>query len=75
MSLSQIPYLAPFEPEDASARIHTCRHRAEELRTIAEDVVDDDCRLTLLRLAQSYDRMACDAEVAARRSERTLRLA
>ena len=75
MSMSHTPYLAPFTTGDAGARVKTCRHRAEELRAIADDVTDDDCRVTLLRLAQSYERLASDVEIAARSTERSLRLA
>jgi hypothetical protein len=66
MSVSHIPYLAPFKSGDARARIRMCRQRADELRLIADDVMDDNCRVTLLRLAQSYERMAGNVEMASR---------
>jgi hypothetical protein len=38
------------------------RFRAKEMRTVAEDMKDENCRLTALRLAADYERMAKHAE-------------
>jgi hypothetical protein len=38
------------------------RFRAEELRTVADDMQDESCKRTTYRLAADYDRMACNAE-------------
>ena len=34
------------------------QHKAEELRAVAEDVILSETRLTLLKLAETYERMA-----------------
>ena len=34
------------------------RARAEEMRTLAEDVTDEESRKTMLRIAQDYERLA-----------------
>jgi len=47
---------------DGHSRAEAYRRRAEELRTIAEDIRDANCRATLLRLAISYEDMARSAE-------------
>ena len=57
MSSTQRPLVRPMKTGDAAERIEAYR-RAKELRVIAEDTIDEDCRVTLLRLAQSYDHMA-----------------
>jgi len=41
------------------------RSRAEELRTVADDMRDEYCRQTTYRLADDYDRMADHAEARA----------
>lgn len=43
---------------DRMARSRRYRQRAEELRTISEEVVLKETCLTLLSLAESYDQMA-----------------
>lgn len=48
------------------------RHHAEELRLIAENVVDPRSKETLLRLAEEYDRMAESREHIAK-AERALK--
>jgi len=42
------------------------RSRAEELRTIADDMRDEYCKRTTYRLADGYDRMADHAEARAK---------
>jgi hypothetical protein len=39
------------------------RARAEEMRSAAEDMRDASCRLTALKIAEDYDRMAKHAEL------------
>lgn len=43
---------------DRQTRICQFRHRAEELRAICEDVILQDTKLMLHRLADTYERMA-----------------
>ena len=43
---------------DRQARIAQYRDKADELRAIAEDVILDQTRATLCRLAESYERLA-----------------
>lgn len=43
-------------------RARRYRQRAEELRTIAEEVFLKETCLTLISLAESYDQMACVME-------------
>jgi hypothetical protein len=45
-------------PDDREARIAQFRDKAEELRAIAEDVILDETKSTLLNLAESYVQMA-----------------
>jgi hypothetical protein len=54
-----------FGSGDAAERIRLYRARAEELRTIAEDLMVDENRRVLVRLAESYERMARGIESAA----------
>ena len=44
--------------EDRTARARRYRQRAEELRSISEEVILKETYLTLLSLAESYDQMA-----------------
>jgi hypothetical protein len=53
-----------LESGDAAERIGLYRARAEELRTIAEDLMVEENRRVLLRLAESYERMARGLESA-----------
>ncbi|GEM_PF-3829243 len=66
--------VAPVSGGDLNQRISTCLSRAEELRLISEDVRDEDCRLTLLRLAIGYECAAASLKtgqaVRARASDR-----
>jgi hypothetical protein len=45
-------------PSDRMARARRYRQRAEELRSISEEVILKETCLTLLSLAESYDQMA-----------------
>ena len=38
------------------------RYRAEEIRTLAEEISDETSRLMMLRIAIDYDRLAVRAE-------------
>jgi hypothetical protein len=44
--------------EDRQGRIPQFESKAEELRAVAEDVILSETRLTLLKLAETYERMA-----------------
>ena len=44
--------------EDRDTKIKLCCTKAEELRTVAEEMVLHETRQTLLQLALSYERMA-----------------
>ena len=48
----------PIRVEDRMARARRYRQRAEELRSISEEVILKETCLTLLSLAESYDQMA-----------------
>lgn len=50
--------IAPCEKGSSNYRVKRYRERAEELRAIAEDLKTDDCRDTLIRLADTYEQMA-----------------
>jgi len=52
--------LAKGPPE---ARARTYRLRAEELRTIADDIHSEECCLMLLALAEGYESLATKAEI------------
>ena len=43
---------------NAAAGIREYHHRALEIRTIAAGIVDADCRRSLLRMAEDYERRA-----------------
>lgn len=47
-------------------RIGQFENKAEELRAVAEDVILNETRLTLLKLADTYDRMAAGLRGSAR---------
>jgi len=53
--------ILPCEKGSSAYRVKRYRERAEELRTIAEDLSQDECQQTLLRLAKSYEQMATQA--------------
>jgi hypothetical protein len=64
------PYaIIPFSKGTSSYRIKRYMDRAEDLRTIASEICDPDCREILLGLATSYEHMAeadqCRATAAA----------
>ena len=69
--IRQEPILAalrrPRRPQarDPQARAAHYRDKAEELRAIAEDVILEQTRATLWRLAESYERMAAALQAAA----------
>jgi hypothetical protein len=72
--IRQEPVLAALRhprsrPEDRQGRIVQFRQKAEELRTISDDVILPETRLTLLSLAQSYEHMAQVLEDPASRPE------
>ncbi|HEX3431899.1 MAG TPA: hypothetical protein VHT03_13545 [Rhizomicrobium sp.] len=55
------------DAETRAARARRYRHRAEELRSISEEVILKETCLTLLSLAESYDQMASVMEKMANR--------
>jgi hypothetical protein len=55
--LAALRYPRP-RPEDRQGRIVQFRQKAEELRTISDDIILSETRSTLLSLAQSYEHMA-----------------
>ena len=56
------PYsIMPCDKGSSSYRVKRYRERAEELRTIADDLLHRECQQTLLRLASSYDDLATQA--------------
>lgn len=50
--------VAPFSNGTAAYRVKRYLDRAEELRAIACDICDEECRRNLLGLADSYEKMA-----------------
>ena len=50
--------ILPCDKGSMNYRVKRYRERAEELRAIAADLISQDCRDTLVRLANSYDQMA-----------------
>ena len=69
--IRQEPILAalrrPRMPQaaDPQGRAAQYRDKAEELRAIAEDVILEQTRATLRRLAESYERMAAALQATA----------
>lgn len=57
---------------DSAGRIRLYRERAEELRTIAEDLMVEENRRVLVRLSESYERMARGLESAAELAARAV---
>ena len=56
------PYsIQPCARGSSAYRIKRYRERAEELRTIADDLLHGECQETLLRIASSYEDMALQA--------------
>jgi len=53
-----------FADRAAGLRVQTYRQRADELRALAGDALAEENRRVLLRLAESYDRMARSLENA-----------
>ena len=53
--------VTPCDRGSSSYRVKRYRQRAEELRTIAEDLKTDGARETLIRIAESYEQMAVQA--------------
>jgi hypothetical protein len=59
------PYaVVPYTDGPIAYRIKRYRQRAETLKTIAEEIVAEPVRDTLLRIANTYERMAQDAASA-----------
>jgi hypothetical protein len=53
------PYaIVPCDRGSPNYRVKRYRERAEELRTIADDLMHRECQDMLTRLANSYDAMA-----------------
>jgi len=53
--------IAPCDKFSSNYRVKRYRERAEELRTIAEDLRTGDCHEMLIRLAETYDQLAVQA--------------
>jgi hypothetical protein len=49
------------------------RKRAEQARTIAEQLSDPESKRTMLRIAQDYERLAEQAKLRARRQSQSSR--
>lgn len=47
---------------DTAAKVRRYRDRAEELRTIAADWINDEAQASLLKVARDYERMANSLE-------------
>jgi hypothetical protein len=45
-----------------AARIRDYRHRAEEVRAIADGIRDSNCRNNLIAMAEDYERLAAAIE-------------
>ena len=57
--IDERPYaIVPCDRGSSNYRVKRYRERAEELRTIAEDILHPECQAMLSRLANSYDAMA-----------------
>jgi hypothetical protein len=52
-------------------KVRVYRHRAEELRTIAQDFLDEKTQALLAKLADDYERMADALERRAKLHTRT----
>lgn len=61
--------IRPFDKGSTSYRVKRYRERAEELRAIAQDLKSDECQNMLVRLANSYEQMADQADVSPRLEE------
>jgi hypothetical protein len=57
------PYaILPCQKGSTSYRVKRYKERAEELRTIAADLLSQECHDTLVRLATTYEQMAMSAQ-------------
>jgi hypothetical protein len=57
------PYaIVPCDKGSANYRVKRYKERAEELRTIASDLLTQECHDTLISLANAYDQMAISAQ-------------
>lgn len=57
------PYaIMPCDRGSAKYRVKRYRERAEELRTIADDLLHRECQQMLERLANTYEEMAAQEE-------------
>ena len=58
-ALAHRPYgVVPCSKGTATYRVKRYRERAEELRTIADDLLHRECHQMMMRLANTYDEMA-----------------
>ena len=62
MSSTQRPLVRPMKTGDTAEKL-LALNRAEALKAIAEETLDEDCRVVLLRLAQSFERLAECGEI------------
>lgn len=54
--------MTDFQMRSVEERIQWHRHRAQEVRKVAEGIVDDECRRALELLADRYERVAAVLE-------------